>query len=330
MTTPNTIPAAASGPDFRVKANLGVAICALVLLPPFSVNNFLQGRYLLGAGSAGVVVFLALNAWLSSRGRYYPLLTLAGLAPMILFFLSLALQKQGVIGALWCYPAAISFYFMLPERHAWFANGVLMALVIPQAWHTIDHAIALRFAITLLGASIFAAIFVRVIADQQSRLENQALTDFLTGLLNRTLLHDTLEHAVDQNRRTGAPMSLVSLDLDLFKEINDRHGHDAGDRVLRGVGAFLQQRARGADRVFRLGGEEFLMLLYDTAADGAGRAAEKLRSELQALPLLPEQPVTVSIGVATLQEGEEWETWIKRCDENLYRAKQAGRNRVMA
>lgn len=307
-----------------------MAVAALFLLTPFSINNFLQGRLFLGAGSLAIVGLLAFNAWSITRGRYYSSFTLIGLVPAVIFFLVFALHKQGIVGALWCYPAAISFYFMLPERKAWIANAALLFVTLPQAWIVLELPLATRVAATLVAVSAFSAIFVRVIAGQQRRLEAQALTDPLTGLANRTLLRASLEQAIQQNHRTGAPMTLVALDLDHFKSINDTLGHDAGDTVLRGVGELLHRRIRRADKVFRLGGEEFLALLYGTDAEKGRRVAEELRGAIGSLPLLPDRSVTVSIGVAALRPGEEWTEWMRRGDENLYRAKAAGRDRVAA
>ncbi len=181
--------------DFRSKATLGVAVAALFLLTPFSVNNFIQGRYVLGAGSLAIVAILAANAWSIRRMRDYSALTLLALVPAVLFFLILSLRSQGIVGALWCYPAVISFYFMLPERKAWVANAVLLAVTIPQAWVVLETPLAARVVATLLAVSVFSAIFVRVIIDQQVRLQALASTDSLTGLSNRTLLRATLEQA---------------------------------------------------------------------------------------------------------------------------------------
>jgi diguanylate cyclase (GGDEF)-like protein len=317
-------------PDFRVATNLGVAVVGLVLLTPFSINNFIQGRYLLGVGSLAIIVVLAVNAWTTSRGRHHTWLVLAGLVPVVIFFLTVAFRKQGVIGALWCYPALISFYFMLPERSAWLANAALLTVAVPEAWSVLEHPLAVRVAVTLLAVSTFSAIFVRVISVQQRNLHAHAVTDPLTGLSNRILLSSTLEQAVQQSRRTSTPMTLATLDLDHFKSINDTLGHDAGDKVLGAIGELLRTRIRRSDKVFRLGGEEFLLLLHDTDADHARQLAEDLRHTVESRALLPDRRITASLGLATLQTDEDWASWMKRADENLYRAKKAGRNRVAA
>jgi diguanylate cyclase (GGDEF)-like protein len=156
------------------------------------------------------------------------------------------------------------------------------------------------------------------------------VTDTLTGLLNRTLLNDTLDDAIQHSARTGVPMTLATLDLDHFKTINDTLGHDAGDVVLRGIGELLRNRVRRVDKLFRPGGEEFLALLYGANNESGKRVAEELRTAIAGYAFLPDHVVTVSIGLATLLPGEDRKQWLKRSDENLYRAKAGGRNQVVA
>ena len=316
--------------DFRVTTNLAVAIAAIVFLLPFAINNLVQGRYVLGAGSVVVVSLLAANSWLIYRGRFSPLLVFLGLLPVVAAFLVLAIRQQGIIGALWCYPAVIAFYFMLPERNAWLANLVILGIAISQSWVVLTQPLAVRVSATLLVVSVFSVIFVRIITAQQSRLRNLAETDPLTGLYNRNLLEASLEQAVEQYRRTNVPMTLVNLDLDHFKTINDTLGHDAGDNVLRGIGELLPKRIRRSDRAFRTGGEEFLVLLYGADRENGRQFAEDLRRIIEAATFVSDQSVTASLGVATLESNETWKPWLKRSDENLYRAKTAGRNQVVA
>ncbi len=317
-------------PDFRRKSSLGVALTALVVLTPFSVYNFLQGRVIFGVGSLAIVIALTINAWSIRHGRYHPIFTLFGLVPAMTGFLSYTVLNQNMVGVMWCYPVVLSYYFMLPERMAWAANTFLLALVLPATWLAIDHALALRAVATLLATSAFSAIFIRVISVQQKRMHALAVTDPLTGLSNRTLFDATIEQAVAQYRRTSMPMTLVSLDLDHFKAINDTLGHSAGDGVLREMGELMRKRVRRSDKAFRMGGEEFLVLLYNTDAENGRRYAEELRGAVEGHSFLAAQTVTASLGVATLRPEEEVKAWMKRADDNLYRAKEQGRNRVEA
>ncbi len=156
--------------DFRHKATMGVAITGLIFLTPFAINNFYRGRIGLGLASVTIIAILALIAWTLRRGHYHVWLIFAGLVPTTIAFLILSYQQQGIIGALWCFPAVPAFYFILPERHAWFANLLLLVMAIINAWLVIEPHVAIRVSITLLITSIFAGIFVRVIMRQQMRL----------------------------------------------------------------------------------------------------------------------------------------------------------------
>jgi len=315
--------------DFRIRSSLWVGFAGAVLLAPFSINHFRLGRTLLGAGTLVIVGVLAAMAWYGRRGRYSPWLAFFGMTPAILVFLAFSFRDQGVIGALWCFPAMLVFYFTLPEKQAWVANAALIALAVPAAETYLDRSIALRVAATLSGVGVFSAIFVRLISVQQAALEALAVTDALTGLHNRTLLSSTLEQAMEQARRSDTPMSLLALDLDGFKQINDTMGHAAGDAVLCGIADVLSERVRRSDRAFRLGGEEFLVFLYGTAEEQARKVAEELRVAVESRALAPGRTVTVSVGVAALADDSDWEQWLKRCDENLYAAKARGRNVVV-
>jgi diguanylate cyclase (GGDEF)-like protein len=136
--------------------------------------------------------------------------------------------------------------------------------------------------------------------------------------------------AVERKRRASASVSAVLVDIDHFKRINDRYGHDAGDEVLKAVVALMARRRRKVDQLFRQGGEEFLLLLPDTEAHEAMVAAEALRKAIALAPILRDEPVTVSIGVGELRPGEDAKDWLKRIDEALYAAKEGGRNRVVS
>lgn len=315
--------------DFRVTTTRGVAISALVLLTPFCINNFLQQRLLLGVGSFLILIVLGVNAWLLSRGRYYPLAILLGLVPVVVTFLAVSVLRQGIIGVLWAFPGILAFYSMLPERQAWIANGIELTVILPASWVTLESALAFRASATLVGVSIFTAIFVRVITAQQRRLEVLATQDPLTGVLNRASLDASLERAIHMGRRGRVPMTLLAIDLDHFKEINDAHGHDAGDQALRELADLLRHRVRRVDQIFRVGGEEFLALLFGTGGEAGRRVAEELRTAIMGLAVLPEMQLTVSVGVATHQADESANAWMKRADQHMYDAKAAGRNRVL-
>jgi two-component system, cell cycle response regulator len=166
------------------------------------------------------------------------------------------------------------------------------------------------------------------------RLEALATTDPLTRVLNRRALLDRLTAEVDRARRFSSSLSLLLLDVDHFKHINDTCGHLAGDSVLRQLGGLLEDAIRKVDIVARYGGEEFVAILPETAIEGGVTFAERLRERIagQAFDVGAEHPVhlTVSVGIATFPSPRvaSTEDLFARADEALYRAKSGGRNQV--
>ncbi|MGC5701579.1 diguanylate cyclase [Pseudomonas sp. NFXW11] len=170
----------------------------------------------------------------------------------------------------------------------------------------------------------------------REHLEEQrqkALVDPLTGLPNRAAWAERLEHEVGQWQQHGNSLLLAMLDLDHFKRINDNYGHLAGDKVLKIIANVLRKRLRGSDFIARFGGEEFVLLLPNTPWPTGMRIVEALRAAIEACPFhFKGEPVTitVSVGLSAFKAGDRSELVIKRADQALYRAKDAGRNRVEA
>ena len=161
--------------------------------------------------------------------------------------------------------------------------------------------------------------------------EHRAATDPLTSLPNARSVQEALIRMVAQATRGGSPLSAIVLDLDHFKALNDRHGHQAGDDVLESVGAALRRGVRTSDFAGRWGGEEFVVLLPDTDHEGALRLAETLRATSTGCTPTVTAHITASLGVATLPDhAVDGPALIRAADRALYAAKAAGRNRVMA
>jgi diguanylate cyclase (GGDEF)-like protein len=167
------------------------------------------------------------------------------------------------------------------------------------------------------------------------RMRQLSTHDELTGLANRRLLRTHLDREIDRARRFQKAFSLLVMDIDHFKYLNDRHGHPTGDAALREVANLLTGHVRKVDMVARVGGEEFMVLLPRTNAEDAGRVAEKLREALQRHVFAggadqPSGALTVSIGVTELcaTDDEHGDSLVARADQALYAAKHAGRNRV--
>lgn len=164
-------------------------------------------------------------------------------------------------------------------------------------------------------------------------LRESTLRDAMTGLNNRRFLEEYVDTLVAGNLRRKANISILMLDLDFFKMVNDTHGHDVGDTVLKALAKILTQSVRNADLVIRYGGEEFLIILQDTAEQSADRVAEKIRAAVEAMKIQAGGTVlqkTISIGISDFPKDSEtfWQA-VKYADVALYRAKEEGRNRVV-
>ncbi len=158
-------------------------------------------------------------------------------------------------------------------------------------------------------------------------LQETAITDALTGLRNRNFFNLSVSEDFERAKRYGTKLSIMIIDLDHFKRINDTYGHIAGDEVIKDLSIALQKSLRKADHLARWGGEEFVVLLSDTQLYDAVEVAEKLRRAAESLIHFEKEIVTISIGVSTLTEEDTLESWFERTDRALYHAKQQGRNR---
>jgi diguanylate cyclase (GGDEF)-like protein len=160
---------------------------------------------------------------------------------------------------------------------------------------------------------------------RSEELERRAILDPLTGVVNRRGIHGALQKQIHRARRTGSPLSVLMIDIDRFKALNDRLGHQAGDTALRHVARALTDAVRIADHVGRCGGDEFLVILTDADAAAAQTLADRLR-HLRLPPLAiddgPGVPITISIGTATLRDDDTIDTLTERADREMYRVKR--------
>ncbi len=162
-------------------------------------------------------------------------------------------------------------------------------------------------------------------------VQRQAVTDELTGLANRRRFLAQLETEVARSRRSGSPLAIVLSDLDDFKQVNDKYGHEAGDRALRAFADIMRGVVRDVDLPVRLGGEEFAVLLPDTDLAGAVNLAERIRSALEAAEIESDANrirVTASFGVSCFPVAVAADDLLVDADRRLYDAKRRGKNRV--
>jgi diguanylate cyclase (GGDEF)-like protein len=314
---------------YRARIVYALAGVAVLFFLPFSVNNFFQNRVWLGIGCMLLVLVLASNAWSSFRKTraWLPLWLIIVPAIPTLW---LATRQQGFAPLLWCYPTLLLFHFILSRRMAIALSVILVGALAPAAWEVAGKETAIRFFATIVCTAVVSNVLVGIIGELQDKLVRQAIVDPLTGAFNRRHMEERLGEAIERFGRTKSPASLLLIDIDHFKRINDEHGHAMGDHVLQGVVAIIQRRIRKLDSLFRMGGEEFVVLLPDTREDQAATLAEHLRAAVEEATLLEGRRVSVSIGVSELRPGDTpLDPWLKRADDAMYRAKKTGRNSVI-
>lgn len=197
----------------------------------------------------------------------------------------------------------------------------------------VRRSLYLNLAISLVVTLIVIVLIHVVMVRYQGHIEEMASTDKLTGLLNRHAFNILMTKLLSEYRREPKPLSVLVADIDHFKLINDRHGHQTGDAVLKAVAARLKSGLRESDLAVRWGGEEFLLVLKACGRGEAERIAQNLREAVMAMPVAALGQmidVTVSLGVSEYDGEESIVQLVERADQALYRAKEAGRNRVEA
>lgn len=296
-------------------------------LTPFSIYSFAMGRLLMGVLTALIIgISLANSVAIMRSGRrqfsywtvYIPILIAFGwgivtVSPMVAF---------------WCYPVAIVTLFVSSRPLGRFMTVLGFIVILPCAYVAMETQSFIRFAPTYVMACYFVDLVVGLLDRLQSKLTDLAITDSLTGAYNRRHFDTVLADAVAQHRRGLASVSLLTIDVDHFKQINDRFGHSVGDQVLVGLVKEVRQRIRSVDTLCRVGGEEFILIARGIREQDAINLGEMLREHIAAAQLLAQASVTISIGVAQYESTEDADDLLRRSDRHLYTAKQQGRNRV--
>jgi diguanylate cyclase (GGDEF)-like protein len=311
--------------EYRNRTFLGVSIALVLLLTPFSINHLVQGRIPLTLITGLTSVLFLVEGWsLFRRGKALipPFLAFAAIWPTVW----MTIVSHGLVGVYWTYPAMLITFFVMPRTQANLFNGVLALGSVYLAWQHLDPFALPRITATLAITITFTNIFLIVAERLQTLLQDMAQKDSLTGTYNRRHLQDRFQDMDEQQARS----SMLLFDIDHFKQVNDTLGHLAGDRILRRVADLARDSIRSVDTLFRIGGEEFVVMLPNTELDDALQVAEKLRARVAAEARAGDTSVTISIGVAQTRPDETWDAVYHRCDQALYEAKEAGRNRVRA
>lgn len=310
-----------------VAGGLTLVIAALAL--PDSDHSDHAAYYVLGGAALALAVIRYLQQGSMSLGHA----RLSNFAGLGFITAVVAVSKPiGATPAFFLWPILTAAYFLRRRDLAIVFGLFLLLCAGALGFFTRDGAewqVYVPLVLVVVVVTALVRLMRESIAAMIGTLEHSASTDDLTGLANRATFHASCRRDVEQARRTGSPLSLVMVDLDHFKAINDRFGHAAGDDALRRFAHVLREECRAADLAARQGGEEFVVSLSDTELTAAAQFAERLRARIETETASDEAPIRISVGVAGLSDGHATaDDLIAAADAALYEAKANGRNRV--
>ena len=292
---------------------------------PFAIRRMMLGEWLAAiVDSILIVGFLALGGYVFKTRK-------VRLASVTLAFLCVGgviatVYLNGPQQVYWVFPALVGVFYLIRLREAIACAIVTLFALIPPLFAADDPVETTTVLATIVVTSMLAVAFAMITNRQRTQLLKLATKDPLTGAGNRRALDSKLRDVVNAFGRTGVPASLLMLDLDHFKAVNDRLGHAAGDQILKSITKIVNLRIRVTDSLYRIGGEEFVVVLEGADLQQATHLAEQLRTLVDANELGPDHAVTISLGVAELRRNESPYDWLHRADEAMYRAKDGGRN----
>ena len=314
--------------DFRFALVTLFGTLTSLCITPIAAYRFATGAVVTGFVDLGVVACIMGSVVYMWRGGSSER---AGMVAVLTASVGCVVvaKTAGLAGLLWIYPTMTANYLLVRPRYAVLASlvtvggGMAFATGLDTAFATIT------FGVTAMLVSLFSYIFAYRTESQRTQLEMLVTRDTLTAASNRRAMEQELPIAMEASRRARAPVGLLVMDIDHFKRINDGFGHETGDHVLVDFTRLVIEATRKGDRLFRYGGEEFVLLLPGMEAGALAAVAETLRSRVAGELSVRGTPVTVSIGAAELAPHEATNEWLARADAAMYRAKNEGRDRVV-
>jgi diguanylate cyclase (GGDEF)-like protein len=312
----------------RRRSLLVIAACLLLCGPWL-------GWWTIAPLAVAGVLFKIADGALARVSRPEYLLFGAWTASQLMIAISVALTGGPKSSAMaWFAIPIVTLSARFPVRGVKLGLAVTVAMMFAASFGVDAHAVIAHPPLLLmpLALTVAVAILSTALMDSDVQHRSEAVIDQLTGMLNRNSLTARTVELAHQSARTGEPIGLIVGDLDNFKQVNDTHGHAAGDAVLKDVAYMMRKRLRAFDLAYRIGGEEFLVLLPGADLTHAGELAERLRRGIEADTVGGGLSVTMSFGVSASEPETafDYATVCAEADAALYEAKRAGRNRVRA
>ena len=314
-------------PNVEEYLPLMLGIVGAIGVFPFAIIRFVNGDYRMALLDAVLVVLLASLSFFLYKSHRVRVVSLT-LALIAIAGMLATIYLRGASQVYWIYPVLVGVFFLVERREALIASILAVAALIPFLATEFTAFALTRILITISVTCSLAYAFATITRGQRDELMNLATRDPLTGVGNRRAMQQKLDEVIASRSRNNRNCCLLMLDLDHFKKVNDLHGHAKGDEILIKLTEIIEIRIRATDNIYRIGGEEFVIVIEDQNLENASRLAEQLRTIVEANELAPESSVTISIGVAQHVRGESVESWMNRADNALYAAKDSGRNQT--
>lgn len=313
-------------------------LCTAAVFPIFAVAQIFNNHPYLALAELAISGASLYSAHRLRRARNLLPWILCYVIPSFCFYIYIIVKPDASPTAfVWVYTLPILAYLLLGRVLGFVLSApfvavtvIYMSMQMTPLDNARDWVAVLNLALCAVVLVFFVHLYERLRADYQDRLATLAETDALTGLANRSTFQSTLKRTINEADRSQARFAFVLMDIDYFKQVNDRYGHDAGDQVLKLISSCLVNRLRSTDTIGRLGGEEFGLILRDVDSACAYALTEELREHIAECRLMYDQcklHVTATFGISHWpQDAHDANTLYRIADRRLYSGKSTGRN----
>ncbi|ENM5731629.1 GGDEF domain-containing protein [Vibrio mimicus] len=312
---------------YQRRVSLFIAFISSLTFFPLAVKNLLIGQILLG----GLIIVFQCSLLFEIAAIYYQKKTPWGFRlplSLVVIIVVLAIHIFGTLASYWLFPVIIAIAFLLPPKD----NLFTIFIIIPASiWALIPYQtseVTLRFSLAIITSAAIMYVVVDALRKLHAELFYLSTRDALTGTLNRHQLDSFLRKSIRHCQLANEFSVIAVIDIDNFKTINDMYGHDTGDKVITQVVEIINTNSRELDLLFRLGGDEFLLLFENTSLAEATMVMSHIGCRIQKTHYPKHAEVTVSVGLSEVLRTDDPELWFKRADLSLYHSKKMGKNRV--
>lgn len=308
---------------------ISIAVIMCIAVAPFAIYRYLNGQYMAAITEVVSLGIMACIGYYVYRNGSTNRINFGTSVFMLTGLVSFN-YIMGTSILFWTYPIILTVYFLNSIKVSAALVTLAMFALLPLLLLEKPLIEVNSIMVTLVICQLFGYLLSKTIRQQYQQLQELANRDGLTGALNRRAFDErvTLLHKTSGINEVEIVASLIIFDIDNFKQMNDQFGHQEGDEILIRLTRLVRNNIREEDRLYRYGGEEFVIIVKCATARKASEIAEKIRQKIEDSHISAQTVVTASFGVAEFRKEESPSNWIDRADKALYRAKAEGKNRV--